>query len=651
MNDLAGKKEEAASELAGTDVTVAKLEEEWAALWKSVGVRPGGPDEGEEWLTSLAELKRTVADHRRRSVILDELDKELSANSSAIGGALVALGEQPTQGSLALLVEQADSFMAEARNAAEVRSGRLRELSQGEREKPRREEAVKTCQDAVDEWRVRWTESLGSVAMAGATSLAAGREMLKLLREYRAVQKEASSLRGRVEGIQADIDDFTVKVKDLMVEVAPDLDDLDSDRALAALKPRLDDALREGRLREDVESRLEEAEGLMVDAEQGLRDERAELERLRSEAGLDAAADLDAEVERAREYADCGSTVRELEQNLVQQSAMSIAELVAAVGDVQDAEVRLVTDLGDLRAEMEGQDQLLEDVNRQVGDTRTKLASLDHQGKASALEQDAELEFSVVAQHVSEYARVALAVEVLRRVMSDYGRRNQGPILEYASKNFGTLTDEAFDALVPDYTGDQQVLLARRVNGEYMHLSELSEGTVDQLYLALRLAGIEHHLSQAGASPPIVLDDILVNFDDDRASAALRLFADLGEHAQVLLFTHHRHIVKLAESVLDGDRLHVAELDARDHAAALESPVRPVPKASERRTARADGSTAREAILAVLRDSDVPLAKAEIIERAGMEGSEWSPAIRALVERGAVTRQGAKRGAKYSVVE
>ena len=76
----------------------------------------------------------------------------------------------------------------------------------------------------------------------------------------------------------------------------------------------------------------------------------------------------------------------------------------------------------------------------------------------------------------------------------------------------------------------------------------LSEGTRDQLYLALRVAAIESHIARAEPLP-FVADDLLVNFDDNRAAAALRMLVELGRKTQVILFTHHDHLAALAAVV------------------------------------------------------------------------------------------------------
>ena len=66
----------------------------------------------------------------------------------------------------------------------------------------------------------------------------------------------------------------------------------------------------------------------------------------------------------------------------------------------------------------------------------------------------------------------------------------------------------------------------------------LSQGTADQLYLAVRLAVCELVLP-AEEPCPLVLDDALANFDDGRCALALEALARLGEERQILLFTCH----------------------------------------------------------------------------------------------------------------
>ncbi len=76
----------------------------------------------------------------------------------------------------------------------------------------------------------------------------------------------------------------------------------------------------------------------------------------------------------------------------------------------------------------------------------------------------------------------------------------------------------------------------------------MSDGTRDQLYLALRLATLEWRL-KTSEPLPFIVDDILINFDDERSRAALVVLANLSQRNQVILFTHHQTIVEQAESL------------------------------------------------------------------------------------------------------
>jgi uncharacterized protein YhaN len=54
---------------------------------------------------------------------------------------------------------------------------------------------------------------------------------------------------------------------------------------------------------------------------------------------------------------------------------------------------------------------------------------------------------------------------------------------------------------------------------------------------------------------PFIVDDILIKFDNARATAALKALAELSARTQVVFFTHHRHLMELAERNLPGSVL------------------------------------------------------------------------------------------------
>jgi uncharacterized protein YhaN len=157
------------------------------------------------------------------------------------------------------------------------------------------------------------------------------------------------------------------------------------------------------------------------------------------------------------------------------------------------------------------------------------------------------------------YARLRAASVLLRREMERYRERHEAPVLASASELFKSLTRQAFAGLQVELDdADKPVLSALRPSQPPLELSALSEGTRDQLYLALRLATLLR-AAERTEPLPVVLDDILVHFDDERSEAALEALALASQHVQILLFTHHARVAEIAERAL-GARVHVHRL-------------------------------------------------------------------------------------------
>ena len=107
-------------------------------------------------------------------------------------------------------------------------------------------------------------------------------------------------------------------------------------------------------------------------------------------------------------------------------------------------------------------------------------------------------------------------------------------------------------AIESDYDEtDYSILVGVRPSGERLRVDVMCTGSRDQLYLALRLATIEHCFD---SSEPLstVVDDILIQFDDGRMSAPLDALVDFCTKAQVILFTHHQRIVEEASDLARG---------------------------------------------------------------------------------------------------
>jgi uncharacterized protein YhaN len=132
----------------------------------------------------------------------------------------------------------------------------------------------------------------------------------------------------------------------------------------------------------------------------------------------------------------------------------------------------------------------------------------------------------------------------------DYFRKQkQGPLLNKASALFNSVTGGRYQRLVVEYAKDTPFLAGVDADDLVKAAPEMSEGTRDQLYLALRLAAIEDYIERS-TPMPFVADDIFVNFDETRTAYAMHALQELARHCQVVVFTHHSHVVEIAQTVV-----------------------------------------------------------------------------------------------------
>jgi uncharacterized protein YhaN len=204
---------------------------------------------------------------------------------------------------------------------------------------------------------------------------------------------------------------------------------------------------------------------------------------------------------------------------------------------------------------IERQNRIAAELNS-AQDALDRIAGQDDAARAESLRQEA---LSRMANAAERYIKVHTAARLLRWAIERYRETKQGPMLSRAGDIFASLTLGSFVRLVVDYDSEPLTLYGQRATGEHVAIEGLSDGTRDQLYLALRLAALELHLQQAPAMP-FIADDLVINYDDARAKAGLEALAGLSEMTQVIFLSHHDHLVPVAEAVF-GSNLNVIRME------------------------------------------------------------------------------------------
>ena len=244
----------------------------------------------------------------------------------------------------------------------------------------------------------------------------------------------------------------------------------------------------------------------------------------------DQRRDLRAAEDTARERAGgaekAAVTAREALKSVAQRADLgnegSLAELEAALAVARRRAVEVEAERSELleaRGTLEGR---LETGAEESASARLRLAE-------SGLEER-------IAETVESFAAQALAARLLEQALGSYEAEKQPAVLQRAQEIFALLTEGRYTKLATPL-GRFEPTVADG-SGAGKEPGKLSRATAEQLFLALRLSYIEN-LSGAHPALPVIMDDVLVNFDDRRRQVAFKVIADFARNRQVIFFTCH----------------------------------------------------------------------------------------------------------------
>lgn len=248
-----------------------------------------------------------------------------------------------------------------------------------------------------------------------------------------------------------------------------------------------------------------------------------------------ALAALDA-VEKARQ-----------EENAAKSRYEAVCAALSGVRPVQAPEMDLTGyELGSVSNELLRLNSSLADVRSQLDQSRGRVAAL---GDPAELEAKREALTARAEALTKRYDALELALGALENANSELQTRFSPQISALAGKLLGEMTGERYDTILLG----SDLRAEARERGELVtrQLLYLSGGTADQVYLAVRLAICKLAL---GEDVPIVLDDALVRFDDERMRAALTLLRQEAGTRQIILFSCQKREQAALEQIQAAER-------------------------------------------------------------------------------------------------
>ncbi|NOX80050.1 MAG: AAA family ATPase [Deltaproteobacteria bacterium] len=546
-------------ELAGREENLAAA---WQAEWKTTKIKPLPPKEMLAWLAEIDTLRFRLTEISGKEGEAQEKDKARQRHRRALVEELRALGESgefPGR-ELAPVLVFAESVLEDiARHKAELeklndRRTRLRKaLARAGKEQA-------DVAAAWNEWQASWDKALTGLGLADRVSPGEALDLLDIIDNCFSKLEKAKEFQSRIAGIDRDVDKFSNDVQTLLEQAAPDLRNLPLDQAVLQLHTMLGRARQDSKLLEENNA---EAEGLILaiqEAEKTRQSLDGQMAELLATAGCDKETDLAGAISRSVEYQRLQEKVSEAETTFAKVAeGVPIEEIKqqAAAVSVDELPGRIVS----LRRQVD--EELyprIKDISKVIGEENRELQSMDGSGRAAEAAEKMEQVAARIRRLVDQYVLIKVAAMVLKDEIERYRKEHQDPVLRLASRYFADLTIGSFAGLRTDIDDKgEPVLVGLRPDDTRVSAAGMSSGTRDQLYLALRLATLESRLRHSEPMPFIV-DDILINFDDARSRATLKVLAGLAQRNQVILFTHHGQVVAESRKLSGGDPVYVHEL-------------------------------------------------------------------------------------------
>ena len=410
----------------------------------------------------------------------------------------------------------------------------------------RRDDSRQTVEDtksafetAEGEWS-RWLTERGLREGFSPDSI---EELRRLVDLGRAHFNSVTEMEDRIEAIKTDIRDFVEVVRPLAAAHGFDFDPADHTRAAAvadSLIELYEDVSESTRKRTDAQEDLRNARDELNRREKVLREAEGEVEDLVSRGGARDAEEFRLRAQAYDERQKAESAMTGALDNLRRISGPGDAfetlrsRLTASTPQSIDTDIRRSEE--DLKEILEK----IEDLATKRGEVEKMLSDILSEEDSSRLRAERHRLREGMRSHAREWAVRTIAQNLLRVAQSKFEKERQPDVIRHSEKFFRNITEGRYTTVFSPL--DESEIYVTDSAGAQKQPAHLSRGAREQLFLSLRFGLIREH-GQHAERLPVIVDEVLVNFDPGRARKAAHAFIELSHTNQVLVFTCHPQIV------------------------------------------------------------------------------------------------------------
>ncbi|MDQ0189022.1 AAA family ATPase [Alicyclobacillus cycloheptanicus] len=560
--------------------------DQWREEWRAAAIEPKSPAEMKDFvnhvLRPIAEgirgvealaAERAKLTSRRdayRDALAEALAVQHAADREPVAGVPRGASSLPAAGGkgagLSKWLRQAELHVeAVAEREAERRelAAQQKRLAEGLAVQAR---SAKQARDQLAALEAQWDVlHLEFPGLPQEAEVATGyvRQLTQLFDWVRDIER----LQSDIDRLRADCRAFEQRAEVLARQLDERIADFPSLAAwVRHVRERLRNAQAAFNQAEHVRQELTRAQKLMQDTETKLRAVQREIDQYLEDYHCQRREDLYLVAERSSAYKEAAAS-RDHQERFLRETGdgLSVSELEAEFAAFAAAESphRLPARIETLTTEIQELQAQLDEHKDTLREMQITFRALDgSQTTAADHAQQAEAHLAEVDRLWNEYLRVELARRLLHRAIEVFREQNQSSVLQRASEFFHRLTVGRYRALSVEHDGTEWYLEAEHADGTHRRVHHMSDGTRDQLFLSLRLAFVAQQVQSGGFALPLIMDDILVHFDDQRTRAALQVLHELAAETQILYFTHHQSVVDAVQGLAESGRVQIHPVNA-----------------------------------------------------------------------------------------
>ncbi|WP_462325792.1 AAA family ATPase [Desulfoplanes sp.] len=550
LEELAARRGKLEKELEAFGQAEEQLTTAWKNIWQPLDIEPGKPREMKQWLLRAQKLIAEMQSARLTVTQAQRINEELLRHREAVAAQIALFDRDLSTNDMGLsaMIEWCEQRIEDVQDRLKQRAQLQKSLDGIGRRMDRAREELTAVEGKQATWREEWAQAVQGLGVAADAHPEQALSSLERMEGFFKTFDDSEGLRRRIFGIDRVVEEFGTKVFDLAQRAGWDLDGRDARTLVAQLNRDVAEARDARATLKKINVQKKDVREEMENAAITMNASREKLAELRELAKVTRDEDLEKAGGVSRKKRERIQRLEILDKELARNGdGLSIEELEK---EYENARIDTMDDeLDRVRSTLE-EHQKKRDGLRDVRQTlQNDIQAKDGSAQAAGASQDAQEQLAVITSGAEEYLRLRIAGQILEQRIEAYRQENQGPLLGRAGELFARLTMGSYAGLRDELdSGGHPVLLGIRPSDDEVPVEHMSEGTRDQLYLALRLATLEKHLGE-GEPMPFVVDDILIGFDDNRTRVCLEVLAELATRTQVLIFTHHNRVLELAGGI------------------------------------------------------------------------------------------------------